>query len=519
MEYSMKLRPKPVHSEGEGDLCLKSDVFAPVEVDTFDGKVRVEWEPDAKVSPLGQLPFFIQYLKIGQRFDPWVNDCPLTYQSNNAPDKRDVLGSFLLSILSGHTRYAHISTLANDTVNTQLLGMNKVVSDDSARRALKKIDENAGARWLQEHLYSCYEPLLTTPWILDVDVTVKPLYGSQEGAVKGYNPHKPGRPCQTFHTYMIGNLRLILDVEVKAGNLGNSSHSLPGLMSLLNRLPDTGKPQFIRGDCDWGTDKVMSEMEQAGYHYLFKMKKTVCVKELINHHHDKGQWSDFKAGWEAKEASLRLTGWKKKRRVVLVRRQLKKDHEVVLEYNTQDGQQQLAFMKDAENIKAFEYSVLVTNMDAEPVSIVQHYRDRADCENNFDELKNHWGWGGFTTHKIKSCRFISRITALVYNWWTLFVRLAIPECHREAITSRPLLLSSVGRMTESGRQKTIRITSQHNEQGRQKEAWRRVSDFFTLLKAIAPQLTRVECWTRILRKSMEVFMPERDEGGGKLLGT
>jgi hypothetical protein len=264
---------------------------------------------------------------------------------------------------------------------------------------------------------------------------------------------------------------------------------------------------------------VMSEMEQAGYHYLFKMKKTVCVKELINHHHDKGQWSDFKAGWEAKEASLRLTGWKKKRRVVLVRRQLKKDHEVVLEYNTQDGQQQLAFMKDAENIKAFEYSVLVTNMDAEPVSIVQHYRDRADCENNFDELKNHWGWGGFTTHKIKSCRFISRITALVYNWWTLFVRLAIPECHREAITSRPLLLSSVGRMTESGRQKTIRITSQHNEQGRQKEAWRRVSDFFTLLKVIAPQLTRVECWTRILRKSMEVFMPERDEGGGKLLGT
>ena len=24
----MKLPPKPVHSEGEGDLCLKSDVFA-----------------------------------------------------------------------------------------------------------------------------------------------------------------------------------------------------------------------------------------------------------------------------------------------------------------------------------------------------------------------------------------------------------------------------------------------------------------------------------------------------------
>ena len=110
----------------------------------------------------GPLPFFIQFLKAGQRFDPWVDDCPLTYQSNYAPDKRDVLGSFLLSILSGHTRYAHIGSIANDTVNTQLLGMTKVVSDDSARRALQKMYEHQGIGWLQDHLHSCYGPLLTT---------------------------------------------------------------------------------------------------------------------------------------------------------------------------------------------------------------------------------------------------------------------------------------------------------------------------------------------------------------------
>jgi hypothetical protein len=147
-----------------------------------------------------------QFLTLGGRFAPWVDDCPLVYHSNNAPEKRDVLGSFLLGILSGHTRYAHIASLANDTLNTQLLGMNKVVSDDSARRALANIDESAGCEWLQRHLFSSDEPLLKTPWILDVDVTVKPLYGHQECAVKGYNPHKPGRPCHTFHTDMIANL-------------------------------------------------------------------------------------------------------------------------------------------------------------------------------------------------------------------------------------------------------------------------------------------------------------------------
>lgn len=59
--------------------------------------------------------------------------------------------------------------------------------------------------------------MLAEPWILDTDVTVKPLYGHQEGAVSGYNPHKPGRPSHTYHTCFIANLRLVLDVEVQPG--------------------------------------------------------------------------------------------------------------------------------------------------------------------------------------------------------------------------------------------------------------------------------------------------------------
>jgi hypothetical protein len=58
--------------------------------------------------------------------------------------------SLLLSILAGHNRYAHITSLMGDTVNSTLMGMTKVVSDDSARRALWKIDEEEWSRWLQE---------------------------------------------------------------------------------------------------------------------------------------------------------------------------------------------------------------------------------------------------------------------------------------------------------------------------------------------------------------------------------
>lgn len=75
-----------------------------VALDTFGGWIHVEWNPNAAVTPLGQLPFFIEFLKVSGLFEAWVADCPLSYQSNNAPDKRDVLATFLLSILAGHHR-------------------------------------------------------------------------------------------------------------------------------------------------------------------------------------------------------------------------------------------------------------------------------------------------------------------------------------------------------------------------------------------------------------------------------
>jgi hypothetical protein len=195
------------HPAGEQPLveCGKPGA---VVAETFAGRVHMEWEPGerAAVTPLGPLPFFIEYLKQGGLFDGWVAGCPLYLTSPNAPSKRDILGTVMLSVLAGHRRYAHITTLRCDPVNPPLLGMAKVVSEDAVRRALSKIEEEAGRAWLQEQLDYCTRPLLGEPWILDVDTTVKPLYGHQEGAVLGYNPKKPGQPSHTYHSYELGEI-------------------------------------------------------------------------------------------------------------------------------------------------------------------------------------------------------------------------------------------------------------------------------------------------------------------------
>ena len=87
----------------------------------------------------------------------------------------------------------------------------------------------------------------------------------------------------------------------------------------------------------------------------------------------------------------------------------------------------------------------MTNLSEELLSIADLYRQRADAENVYDELKNQWGWGGFMTKDKLRCQVAARNGALIYNWWSLFVRCAESHRPREAVTSRPLLLCAVGR--------------------------------------------------------------------------
>jgi hypothetical protein len=50
-----------------------------VAVDSFAGRIQVEWDPDAAVTPFGQLPFFIQFLKVSGLYEAFIADCPLQY--------------------------------------------------------------------------------------------------------------------------------------------------------------------------------------------------------------------------------------------------------------------------------------------------------------------------------------------------------------------------------------------------------------------------------------------------------
>ena len=490
-------------------------------VDTPGGRYWAEFDDEAPVTREGQLIFFAQFLHTGGRWKQFVEKAPLTYTGNRGSAVVDVLGTAALSILCGHWRYAHINAVRGDRLNPPLLGMGGTVSEDVVRGAWRRMDEAAGMAWLGGELRACVEPVLSQPWILDIDVTVKTIYGRQQGAELGYNPHKPGRPSHAYHSYFMANTRLCLGVEVLGGKEHAAKQALPGLWSLLDALPRTHWPAMARGDCGYGNEVLLSAAEERGLPCLFKLRHTAKVKTLIGQAlRAGGAWEDAGEGWEVMTAPLRLSGWSRERRVVLVREapalapvgaqgRRRRDH---LAGDLPGSEQWLASSAPWSG----RVAVLVTTLDpvAYPArALARLYRERADAENIYDELKNQWGWNGFTTQKLAPCRIMANMVALVYNWWHLYVRLYDGAHHREAITSRPALLGGVARLIRHGGQQTVKVSLQHENRALLVQSIAQVSNTLRRFHTIAEQWTIDQRWALLLTHIFRHWL------GGKWLGT
>jgi len=172
----------------------------------------------------------------------------------------------------------------------------------------------------------------------------------------------------------------------------------PGLWQLIESLPENKRPSFIRGDSAFGVEPVLAEAEARGIHYLSKLRLTSNVKRLIKKLLNSDGWVDAGNGFSGTESVLQLSGWSKSRRVVVIRRELM--GEIAMVDGNAPDQLNFAFIETLDKVKRYEYAVIVTSMQDEILTIAQHYRGRADMENCLDELKNQWGWGGYTTHDL-----------------------------------------------------------------------------------------------------------------------
>jgi hypothetical protein len=222
----------------------------------------------------------------------------------------------------------------------------------------------------------------------------------------------------------------------------------------------------------------------------------------------KSDWSrPDNQGCQMVEDWLQLQSWSKKRRVVIVRQRLRGG---IARERRVDGKQlklDLAGPSVHEGARLWEYAVMVTDVQYPLEAIGQLYRDRAYCENGFDELKNQWGLSGFTTQDINRCQTTAHACALVYNWWSWYCRTANPHAHMQAITSRPLLLCAVGTAANYAGQTTLYLIPLHGKTNVLKALIANIHGALQHVKDTAEQFKSTDHWAVLLRYVSDKIAP------------
>ena len=459
------------HPSGERGLDFK---FTPA-----GGKFHLVGSDDL-LTPYGGLVAWDHFLERCGVMAELAEDYPLARTSPNATPVGDILKAFSLNCLVGGTRFAHCRRLQDDGAVAVITGMRKgrLCGEDAFRRLCGKLRPSQVEAWFasaERMIHHALPPEAVADW----DSTVLPRYGGQEDAAVGYNPQKPGRPSHHPLACVIGGTRLCLHMEWRKGNTVSASGWI-GAMEKVWRSPlARQRIRLNRGDTGFGQEPVMAWHEEEGGQrpgFLFKLKLTANVRRAIAAI-PWGEWQG-RAGEglvQLAEIRLRLHGWSRERRVV-VERTLKPGKPSA----------QGSFWQHCEE----EFAAYVTNLgpeEADAFQIVMLYRKRADAENVFDELKNQWGFAGFCSGRAAVSQSSARMLLLVYNLWSLFVRvLKNLGGHTEAAGSRHELLLIPAKLVLSGRRRIVKLAVGSKLADFLRQAYARLQRW---LGQTAPQLT------------------------------
>ncbi len=414
---------------------------------TYGGNVRLCPTADA-LTPLGGLVPWAAFQKQSGLMERLAATCPVERTSPNAAAVYDVLTSYGLTVLCDGRRFAHVQRLREDPTVNQLLGLQRVVGDDTLRRFMASVPEDQGAAWVAGAAQRLWRAL-PAPLILDWDSTVQTKYGHQEGAAVGYHPQKRGR--KSFHPLLAvaAGTRLCAYYRLRSGDTVTASQ-WESAMEECQRWLGPAKVWLNRGDLGLGQERICAwhEAQKGRPYYLFRLKLTANVRRAIAAVPEADWQGPAQLGvLQVAEVTLRLSDWSCARRVVVGRRCLG-------QISKEAGG---TFWDEARH----EFEAYVTNLpqgQASAWQLIELYRKRADTENVFDELKHQWGLEGFCCHKRSATALAARLGLLIYNLGHLFLRLLEPARHVESAGGRRWFLLIAARLVQSGRQKTLQVS-------------------------------------------------------------
>lgn len=356
----------------------------------------------------------------------------------------DVIMMLAMGVLAGARHLSHMVILRSDTALRSLFRWEKFPDDTTIARIFKLFTPRH-CQELSDVESMARKKVWGKKWFgritLDMDSSVKGVYGNQEGAEKGYNSKKKGQ--KSYHPLLcfIAETRECLHNWFRSGNVYSAHGSVEFMKECFTRLPKRIWKVDVRADSAFFNGVLFDFLEEKGSQYLVKvtMKGLVILLE-------KQKWQKVKnkPGFEKTQFTYKCTDWVKERRFVAIRR--------VKEYESDD------VLFDIPKIE-YDYFCYVTNMALSPWRAHKYYGDRATSENWIEWCKNQMASGSILTQEFWANSAIFQTCILAYNLmvWMMWLN-DEAGFKEEPNTIRMFLLHVPARLMHSGRQWFLRLS-------------------------------------------------------------
>jgi hypothetical protein len=409
----------------------------------FGGK-KVELRQTPKpVTPFGGLVVFVEFLRQVGFAEQVRTAMPFELKSPNAIPAVETFTAFVVSVVVGARRFAHAGLVKADQALQAVLGLKRFPTDDTMRNLFKRFTQGAVYRfysvlwaWQLERL----EPR-SEGWSLDLDSVVFERYGQQEGARKGHNPRKHGRPSHHPLLAVLAEAHFVLHGWLRSGNCSSARGVVEFLKEALALLGSRHGLRVVRADAGFFEDQLLSFLEERGLSYIVVARMTRWLKRQAAHVEP---WTELDETYAVGEFRLQLYGWQQQRRFVVIRERVREEKPSV-------GRKLL-------DLPGYTFRIFVTNGSQSPQEVWRDYNQRADVENRIAELKYDLAADDFCLHEFFATEAAFCAILLLFNLLGEFQRASGMKAYRQPATLRTQVFLCGAVLGRAGRRAVLHLS-------------------------------------------------------------
>ena len=364
-----------------------------------------------EITPFGGLSLFLKMLDRCHFDEQLVKSGIPSQGSNRGYNPVQIILGLFAGVWCGASRFGHLDIVRYDTTLCNLLGWNRGAAHRAYQRYLNKFSQATNQRVFSELFSWLFSELVFDNYTLDFDSTVMVRQGSQEGAAKGYNPKRPGRPSHHPLLAFVSDVRMIANYWLRPGNTSASTNYLSFLEDTLSRLQDK-RVGLIRMDSSFFSGNILGYLEQRQLSYIIACRLNNRIKYSLTY---EKTWVEVADSLEIAETTYQAEHWDSPRRIVMVRQEVKKRPKAA-------GKQvrELELFEEEQDFGKYRYSCFVTNLALPAKIVYDSYRGRADSENRIKELKYDFSIDDFVSHNFWATEACGNFIIMAYNFMSLF---------------------------------------------------------------------------------------------------